>query len=179
MILGCGPIQRAAPAADAPAAAPAAGEWPKWLGPNGNGISTEKIADEWPEAGPKKLWSAKVGLGFSSAVAQDGKVYFFATQDQKDVLYCFDAEKGTAAWSESYPNAYKGDYPGARASPTIDGDRIYTYGGAGQLVARELASGKQVWMVDVLKTTGSQNLTWGLASSPLIEKDNVIVQSGI
>ena len=157
----------------------ASAEWPKWLGPNGTGISQEPIADKWPAEGPKKLWSAKVGIGFASAVARDGKVYGFGTQDGKDVLTCFEADTGKVLWSESYPNAYSKDYPGTRASPTIDGDRIYTYGGAGQLVARELATGKQLWLVEVLKTAGSgENLTWGVSSSPFVHGDHIVVQSG-
>ena len=43
-------------------------EWPKWLGPEGTGISHDKIIDHWPGNGPKKLWSQRVGLGFSSLV---------------------------------------------------------------------------------------------------------------
>ena len=157
----------------------ASAEWPKWLGPNGTGVSQEQIADKWPADGPKKLWSAKVGIGFSSAVAKDGKVYFFGHQDGKDVLTAFEADTGKVAWTESYSGGYAKDYPGTRASPTIDGDRVYTYGGAGQLVARELATGKQLWQLDVLKAAGSTGtLEWGQASSPFVHADHIVVQAG-
>ena len=61
-------------------------EWPHWRGPDGTGISTEKIADSWPEAGPKQLWSQDVGIGFSSPIALDGKIYLFTQKDKTDIL---------------------------------------------------------------------------------------------
>ncbi len=67
----------------------------------------------------------------------------------------------------------------ARATPAIDGNLIYTYGGTGDLIARDLASGKPVWTVNVLKETGSENLGYGVASSPLVDDGKVYVQSGI
>lgn len=156
-----------------------AGEWPRWLGPDGTGISREPIADQWPAAGPKKLWSATIGSGYSSVVARDGKVYAFANDNGKDVLTCFDATSGAKGWSVADPQRFENDYAGTRASPTIDGDRIYTYGGGGQLVARELATGRQVWQVDVIKAAGSNEpLTWGQASSPFVHGGHVIVQAG-
>jgi outer membrane protein assembly factor BamB len=172
----------AASLARAETAGAAAGEWPKWLGPNGDGISREAVADKWPADGPKKLWSAKVGIGYASAVAQGGKVYAFGLDGNQDVLTALDATSGKQLWREAYADGYdkNGKYPGARATPTIDGDRIYTYGGAGHLVARELATGKELWKVDVLKEAGSTELlTWGQASSPLVHGDHVVVQAGI
>ena len=156
-------------------------DWPKWLGPRGDGISRETgLLEKWPEEGPKKLWQAKVGIGFSSPVAVEGRVYLMHTTPDKkrDVLTCFDADTGKVIWEESYEGAYSGEYPGTRATPTIADGRIYTYGGNGQLVCRELATGKAVWFIGILKETGARNLPWGLASSPLLYKDRIYVQNG-
>jgi outer membrane protein assembly factor BamB len=165
-----------------------AGEWPKWLGPDGTGIATDKIADQWPADGPKKLWSQKVGRGFASIVGLDGKVYFLAMQGGNDVLTAMDADKGTVIWAESYPVGHKTSGPQAanpgnglplpEASPTIDGDRIYTYGGGGDLFCRNLADGKAIWKLNVLDETGATNLTWNEASSPLVTEKLVYVQGG-
>src|SRR5262249_9377669 len=80
-----------------------ASEWPKWLGPEGTGVSTETgLADSWPEDGPKKVWSKAVGIGYSSPVALDGKIYLFSQEGSKDTLRAFDANSGEILWAESY-----------------------------------------------------------------------------
>lgn len=165
----------ALPAADAVASA----DWPRFMGPAGTGISQDKIADKWPDAGPAKLWSAKVGKSYSSAVAKDDRLYFFSENDGTEVLTCFDANTGSIHWTQSYKGGYpRNDYPGVRATPTIDGDKIFTFGGAGVLVGRDLKTGNQIWTVDVMKTTGGKLLEWGQSSSPLVTGDMVVVQGG-
>jgi outer membrane protein assembly factor BamB len=157
----------------------AAEGWPRWLGPEGTGISTETgLATQWPEGGPKQLWSAKVGIGFSSPIALDGKIYMFAQDGSNDVLYAFDADTGKVLWSEKYERGEDPAFPGTRATPTIDGSRIYTHGSAGDLLCRELADGKLVWRTNILKETNAQKIEWGSASSPLVTSDHIFVQGG-
>src|SRR5437763_16987577 len=61
----------------AAATRPAAEDWPQWRGPRGDGVSREMIADAMPAGGPKMLWAADVGLGYSSPVAAGGRVFLF------------------------------------------------------------------------------------------------------
>ena len=50
------------------------GHWPNWRGPDYNGISAETDwLATWPEGGPKVLWKASVGTGFSSIAVSDGR----------------------------------------------------------------------------------------------------------
>jgi hypothetical protein len=154
-------------------------DWPKWLGPDGTGISKETgLAESWPEGGPKKVWEHTVGIGYSSPVAVDGKLYFFAQEGSKDTLRCFEADSGKVLWTESYDREGDFNYPGTRATPTIEANRIYTHGSAGDLVCRELANGKLVWRTNVLKETNSRPIEWGSSSSPLISGDHIFVQCG-
>ncbi len=165
---------------DGDAASPATANWPQWLGPARDGISKETgLLAEWPADGPAKLWSKPVGRGYASPVAIEGKVLVFSTVNRKDTLNCLAADDGQELWSKSYDNSWTGQYPGTRATPTVDGELVYTYGGAGDLVCRKLADGQEVWKLDVMKETGaSKNLKWGLASSPTIVGDVLYVQSG-
>lgn len=182
-------------AADAPAAAPqavaaaapvSAGEWPQWRGPRGDSIvrDTSGLLDKWPQGGPKKLWTHPTGIGFSSPIGFEGKVYLFSLDDgNKETLTALDAESGKPAWSQSYTIGKSPDYEGVRATPTIENGKIYTYGSTGILTCRELADGKQAWQLDVLKELNEQMLgapgsSWGQASSPLIAGDNLYVQAG-
>lgn len=163
-------------------------EWPKWLGPKGNNISTEPIAAAWPEGGPKKLWEQKTGYGFASPVALDGKVYLFHQVGTEDTLTAFDAEKGTPLWKQSYPCGNAADQPQSKnpdnqmpvvlATPAIDGGFIFTYGGGGDLVCRKLEDGAQVWHINVLNALNEKILAWAQASSPLVTDKYVYVQGG-
>jgi outer membrane protein assembly factor BamB len=164
-------------------------EWPEWRGPRNDGIvRDEKIADAWPAEGPAKLWEAQVGIGFSSPVAVDGVVYLFAIEDGKDTAYAFDAGTGQVRWKQQSDSFYTGemnqaamakDWTGTRASPTIDGDRVYTYGFRGDLICRERATGKQIWHNNVVTETRTKPITWGQGSNPLIDGDTIYVQGGI
>jgi hypothetical protein len=161
------------------AAAAAAEDWPKWLGPRGDNISKQELSEKWPADGPKRVWSADVGEGYASPVARGGKVYLFAMKGgDQETLTCFDAASGQVDWSQGYNVRRKPDYEGTRATPAIDGERIYTLGQSGDLVCRELADGKEVWRTNVLDETKTRLLQWGCASSPLVVGDRVFVQTG-
>ena len=79
-----------------------AADWPCWNGPDQNNISKEAFLTTWPAEGPKALWTAEVGIGFSSFAVAGGKAYTLGNvEKKKDVLHCFDAETGKEAWSLS------------------------------------------------------------------------------
>jgi outer membrane protein assembly factor BamB len=153
-------------------------DWPRWRGPRMDQISREPAPDGLRAGGPALLWSAEVGLGYSSPVAAGGRVYLFTMNELKEALTCFDAVTGAIVWSVEGGKGFHTSYHGTRSTPTIDGDRIYTYGGQGELLCRRLSDGKEVWRLDVLGTTGSGNLSWGVGSSPLVAGDLLYVQSG-
>ena len=156
----------------------AAEDWPKWLGPRGDNISKEQISDKWPSDGPKRLWSIPVGEGHASPVAHSGRIYLFTLDGNEETLACGDAATGKGFWRQSYSIKSKPQYEGTRATPTIDGDRIYTLGQSGVLLCRELADGKEVWRVNVLDATKTKLIQWGCAASPLIVGDRIFVQTG-
>jgi outer membrane protein assembly factor BamB len=125
------------------------------------------------------LWAADVGLGYSSPIAAAGRVYLFSMNERKETLTAFDANSGKIAWSVEGGEGWTSSYVGTRATPAIDGDRIYTYGGQAELTCRDLKDGAERWRLNVLKETGSSAIGWGMASSPLVAGNLVYVQSGI
>ena len=164
-------------------------EWPKFLGPDGTGISHEKnLLDQWPAAGPAKAWSATVGEGYASPIALDGRIYVFAQEGRNDTLWALDAQPGKVLWKQAYeatrsPQQSQGansenGLAVPEATPAIDGDRIYTYGGGGDLICRQLADGKQLWRVNILDETHANILVWAQASTPLVDDKFIYVQSG-
>jgi len=54
----------------------AAGDWPRWLGPNGDGVSAEtEWSSKWPDDGPKILWEKNVGRGYSNVAVVGDRLY--------------------------------------------------------------------------------------------------------
>lgn len=162
--------------------APQAGEWPNWRGPSHNGISTETDwSTSWPEGGPKVLWKASVGTGFSSVAVSGGRVYTMGNIQDTDYLWCFDAKTGRKVWDPvTYPSKLgAGEYEGGtHCTPAVDGDRVYIFSKWGLLQCVDAATGKGVWKVDLPEKYGVEAARWHFASSPLIVGNLVIVNAG-
>lgn len=158
----------------------AAADWPQWLGPTRDGVSTEKVAT-WKD-GPKRLWSVPVGEGHSSPVVAGGRAFLHHKLKDKDEeeLAAFDAVSGKELWRTAYNRgAFKSLFGnGPRGTPAVVGDRIYTFGITGFLSCFDVASGKQLWQVDTLKKFEAKNLFFGASCSPLVEGKGVLVNVG-
>jgi len=157
-----------------------AADWPQWLGPNRDGVSSEKVAP-WKEV-PKVLWRQAVGEGNSSPVVTEGRVFIHAKIKDKDEeeVTAFDAKSGKELWRVTYArDKFQSLYGnGPRATPAVADGRVYTFGITGILTCFEAASGKQLWQVDTLKKFEAKNLLFGMACSPLVEGNKVLINVG-
>lgn len=148
-----------------------ADDWPRWRGPNLNGISSEKgWSSEWPAAGPKTLWKASVGTGFSSMSVAQGRVYTMGYGEEKDVVYCLDAKDGKILWQHEYESDLGDKYfeGGPTSTPTVDGKSVYALSRWGDVFCFEAATGKIQWSKNVQKETNARIPGWGFAGSPLV-----------
>ena len=160
-----------------------AADWFRWRGPDLNGISQETgWQTRWPAQGPKRLWTASVGTGFSSFSVSRGRVYTMGNTADTDTAFCLDANSGRTIWQHSYPCALdpKNFEGGPAATPTVDtgGDRIYTFSRKGDVYCLDAADGKVVWSKNLNRELGVEIPTWGFASSPLIEGKLVLFNAG-
>ncbi len=158
-----------------------AADWPQWRGPQRNGISEEKDwLDQWPAAGPKIAWTAKVGLGPSSFVIGGGRAFTLGHADGKDTVFCFEAATGKSLWKHSYA-AELGDKffeGGTTGTPTLAGERLYVLSRWGDAFCFEAASGKIVWNINVQKQTGIRVPDWGFTGAPLVLGRRLILNIG-
>ena len=155
-----------------------ADDWPQWRGPNRDGISKETgWRTQWPEGGPKVLWRADVGAGYSSFAVVGGRVYTMGNADKNDTVFCLNADTGEIVWRKSYPCG-EGDHPGPRATPTVDGKVVYTLSREGHLLALDAASGNPIWGKHLPKDFGAKPEQWGFACSPLVLGDRLILDAG-
>jgi len=158
-----------------------AADWPHWRGPDYNGISNETgWTAAWPEDGPKVLWQAELGTGFASMAVSKGRVYAMGNIDDNDILYCFDAKTGSRIWKKSYPCPL---YPkmhegGPCATPTVDGDAVYTFSKNGDAIRFNAETGEIVWHKNLSKELGVKPPEWYFAGSPLPAGDLVIFNAG-
>jgi outer membrane protein assembly factor BamB len=154
-------------------------DWTQFQGPRGDSTSKEtNLADSWPANGPPKAWEKPVGIGYASPVEFGEVVYLFTFDNGSETLTAFKPETGEHVWQQKYAGGWTGDRSGTRCTPIIENGKIYTHGGMGDLVCRNLTDGTEIWHINVLKETGTQPLTWGEASNPLIVGDVMYLQAG-
>ncbi len=161
------------------AAADDAAYWPQFHGPNRDNISTETgLLKSWPEDGPRLLWTASgLGHGFSTVSIASGSIYTAGDIEDDTVITAMDL-KGRILWQAKNGRAWTGQQPGSRSTPTIDGDRLYHESPHGDVVCLDAKTGKKIWGVNILQKFHSQNITWALAESLLIDGDRVICRPG-
>jgi len=156
-------------------------DWPCWRGPDRNGISAEKgWQRQWPAGGPKQLWKASVGTGFSSFSVSGGRVYTMGNSADTDRVFCLEAQTGKVVWEHSYPcaldpNNFEG---GPCATPTVADGRVYTFSRKGYLFCLDEAKGTVVWWKNLNRDLGLEIPVWGCASSALVEEGLVVVNMG-
>ncbi len=159
-------------------AAAAATDWPKWRGPNGDGVSTES-GWQVPAGAPKVLWKQSIGIGFSSVSVVGKSVYTMGNVAGQDVVWCLDADTGAPTWSHKYA-CKEGSYPGTRMTPTVDGGLVFTLSREGHLYCLDAQTGAIKWNKHVKKDFGVKNEPsgWGLACSPLVVGDLLLLDLG-
>ena len=125
-------------------------DWPQFRGPNRNGISRESgLLKQWPEGGPRLLWTASedLGEGYSSAAIADGMVFVTGMIEAGGTLFAFDL-KGKLKWKKVYGPEWRNAWRGTRSTPTIDSSKVYVHSGLGAVYCYDTGTGDLIWMRD-------------------------------
>ena len=161
-----------------------ADDWPQWRGPHRDGVWGETgIIEEFQAGNAQTVWRVPLSSGYSGPTVAAERVYVVdrvTEPEQVERVLCFDAMKGEKVWSHTYGCDYQNlPYPaGPRASVTISEGRAYALGSMGHFICLDAVSGQVLWRKDLNAEYAIRMPTWGIAASPLIEKELVIVQIG-
>jgi len=154
----------------------ASAQWPQWGGPGRDFHARgADLAEEWPEAGPRKLWERELGPGYSSIVAEGERLYTLYRSGAEEVVVCLDARTGVTVWEHRYATL---ETQPPNSTPTVSGDRVYALGFYGRLSALDRHSGKLAWSHDLVAEYWAKTPQYGFAASPLVHGDALILPVG-
>lgn len=154
--------------------------WPRFHGPKGDNISIETaLLKQWPEQGPRLLWTAKqIGRGFAGVTIADGRIYTTGDVGSDLVIFALDMD-GRIQWQVNSGAAWTQMGPaGARGTPTIDGNRLFHENAQDEVVCLDTKTGKKIWGVNLASQFQGKRDSFGRGESLLVDGDRVICCPG-
>jgi outer membrane protein assembly factor BamB len=165
-----------------------ANDWPQWFGPERDGVWKESgLLDKFPSGGPKVIWRAPIGAGYSGPAVANGRVFVMDRQSQlgpdgkpargkkgalqgKERILCLDEANGKIVWMHEYDCSYKVSYPsGPRTTALVNQGRVYALGAMGDLSCLLADTGKVVWKKNLAKEYKATIPVWGYSASLLLD----------
>jgi outer membrane protein assembly factor BamB len=163
-----------------------AGDWSRFRGPDGRGISNE--AGWRPEAindSSAVVWRGNVGRGHSSVSVSGDRLYTMGARDlvvagetlYEEVVYCLDVDTGREIWRYPYQTRLQG-YHGPGATPVVDEGHLFTVGRDGDVISFDATTGAVLWKRNLISENLSTADGWGFHSSVAVEGDLAILNAG-
>jgi len=153
-------------------------EWPGFRGRNrDSAVEGVRINADWANSPPVQLWRRQVGPGWSSFAVSGDVLYTQEQRGESEEVAAYRVSTGRPVWRHRDPVRFWESNGGAgpRATPTINNDRIYTFGATGILNALDADTGARLWSRNVATDAEKAVPMWGFASSPLVIGDLVII----
>jgi outer membrane protein assembly factor BamB len=146
---------------------------------NRTGVSAETgLLTSWPENGPELLWeNLELARGNSSVSFGNNKIYITGTEGENDILFALDMN-GNLLWQKVMGRAWNQSYPESRATPTVQGNRVYTCSGIGDLACFDGNTGDILWSYKASEENKGTYGNWGIAESLLIDGDKICFTPG-
>lgn len=180
------------------AAAARADDWPQWLGPQRDGVWRETgIVETLPAEGLRHRWRTEIGAGYAGPAVANNRVFVLdcnlppgitnvahAPEQGGEIpgterVLCFDEADGRLLWKIEYVVTYTVSYAAEpRATPPIDGDRVYALGAEGHFHCLAVMDGRKIWSRELTKDFAIKTPMWGFAGHTLIDGDRLICLVG-
>ena len=159
-------------------------DWPQWQGPDRTAHSKETgLLKEWPQAGPPIAWkSTGLGGGDSTPSISGGRIYGMSHRGEDEVVWALSEKDGKELWAvrigPAFTTSWHQSKEGPSATPTVDADRLYVLGLAGNLVCLRAGDGNILWQRSLMADFGGRMPMWSYRESPLVDGDRVIATPG-
>jgi outer membrane protein assembly factor BamB len=150
-----------------------------WRPENRTGVSAETgLMKSWPAAGPTLLWSnLELARGFSSPSFGASTIYITGNKGSEDILFALDMN-GKILWQTVMGRSWTGSNPESRATPTVEGNKVYTCSGFGDLACIDASNGKLIWSYKASELHKGTYGTWGIAEALLTDGDKIYYSPG-
>jgi len=160
--------------------------WVQWRGPHrDSSVTHTTLPESLAEDRLEQIWRVELSPSYSGPIVSKDRVFVTETVDQKtEVVRALDRKTGKELWKQSWsgsmsvPFFAKSNGDWIRATPALDGDRLFVAGIRDVLVCLDTNSGEELWRIDFVKETKSNLPAFGFASSPLVVGDAIYVQAG-
>ena len=144
------------------------------------------IVDTLPAGGLPVSWRTPIHAGYAGPAVAGGRV--FVTDSQRIKANAPSSARRARREHRQDPlDAGMGDQLhrpvlvyaiGPRATPTVDGDRVYVLGAMGHLLALDVSTGRVLWQKDYVKDFNASVPSWGMSGAPLVDGDRLICLVG-
>lgn len=104
-------------------------------------------------------------------------MFVLGMPDTMGVIYCLDLD-GRLQWQREYGLEWFANYTGPRSTPTIIDGMLYFVSGQGVVFCMDAGNGEILWSKDMFESFGAREIPWGIAESPLIDGDRIILTPG-
>lgn len=150
-----------------------------WRPENRTGVSAETgLMKSWPSAGPTLLWSnSDLDRGHSQPSFGNNMIYITGNKGNDEILYALNF-KGEILWKTIMGRAWKDSNPDSRANPVVEGNRVYTCSGFGDLACIDGTTGKIIWSYKASELNKGTYGSWGIAESLLIDGNKIYFSPG-
>lgn len=155
-------------------------DWPRFLGPNGNGICQEPgLNMNWSNKAPVQLWRIPLDTeeGYNGPIVVKGVIYILDNKGADGFVRALDLRTGKEIWRFTYPNKGKKNYGFAKSTPVFDNGKIYAIGQMGEVFCLDAGTGHKIWSRE-LTEFGGQPPKWDYAISPCIDGEKLILCPG-
>jgi len=153
--------------------------WPEFHGSGRTNISSDQgLLKEWPEGGPRLIWTySQCGKGYSGVAIAQGMIFTAGDFDREEMVLALDMD-GNLLWKSPNGDAWRGPSPGSRSTPTYNDGALYHMNPSGRLAVFEARSGKPIWAVDLKSRFDAKFGIWAFAENVIVDGGKVLCMPG-
>jgi outer membrane protein assembly factor BamB len=150
------------------------GQWDRFRGPNGTGVSDSGRLPAEFGAEKNLIWRRELPPGHSSPVIAGGRLYFTGVEDDRLYTFCLETDTGRVMWKQEAPRPRREKLHSlnnpASPSPATDGANVYTFFPDFGLLSYT-GDGKERWRLPL----GPFKNVYGIGVSPVLADDVVVL----